>query len=235
LTEPYSGNAQSLTIKIDNIVVPFSPPNSTDPHLVKLYENTNLTSTTHTLLLTHNDSTPLSIDAFEYTYSWIDIDDLDNCYASDTQMAGQNPTVIQFCNHGQTDSTQCSLGDCFAHVPDWVRGSLNSFQPGNSWTNYNGYWHDSYTWSSTVGAVAKFWFKGNAIKIIGDTTTGNVTANVVVDGVGQTYSAVIHTQSARHQQTLCYIPIDTAGNYHIVALTLATTDGSPVVIDEFIS
>jgi len=81
--------------------------------------------------------------------------------------------------------------------------------------------------------VAKFWFKGNAIKIIGDTTTGNVTANVVVDGVGQTYSAVIHTQSARHQQTLCYIPIDTAGNYHIVALTLATTDGSPVVIDEF--
>jgi hypothetical protein len=191
-------------------------------HLVQqvLYANTALPSATHTLrvqIATKKDSRSsgyvISLDAFAYTFSWIDINDANSTYTNE-------PSTV------------------LTYDTNWHSTQLAQGARGHYWGNYSGYWQDNFTASTTASSGLTFTFAGTGLKVVGDrgTNYGWGTIAIATNGVAYTNVAFQCTNSSadpqpQHQQQLCEITGLSPGTN-----TASLTNTSPnrlLVIDEF--
>jgi hypothetical protein len=185
-----------------------------------LFATTSLPSATHTIraqIATTKDSRSsgftISIDAFAYTFSWIDIND------ANSTSTNEPSTALAYDSH-------------------WHRTNLAQGAQGSYWGNYSGYWHDNYTASSTANSSLTFTFAGTGLKVIGDkgTNLGWGTITIANDGVVYTNAAFQATNfptdpQPQHQQELCEITGLRPGTN--TAWLTNTSPNRLVVIDEF--
>jgi hypothetical protein len=179
-------------------------------HQVVLYETNSLTSATHKIKVVAAGSAYVTIDAFQYTYSWQDVN---NNYDTDY------PT-------SPTYGSGWSLTDLFP------RGSYGY------WGDYSGYWQDNYHSSHTVGSTATMNFTGTGLRIIGDTGTDHGKAEIYIDGSGTPAATIDTYSSSLEKQQQLYEVTGLTKTTHSIQLKIISAQNTNstdhyITIDEY--